>query len=98
MPLLTQQNREALTQPNPCDGGAACTCEPGNYYVSAVDGNTHWLVAGPYKTHSEAQSLRRREQDISEEHDPRSFWWSWGVCNIHDSDARPGILNQHNLI
>ena len=91
---------EGLQNPNPCDGGASCACGPGKYYVSAIpDGSRGFhLVAGPYPSHQEAQVKRREAQNISEDHEPRSFWWSWGVVHMPDDYAEQGILNKHNLI
>jgi hypothetical protein len=89
---------EALKNPNPCAGGAACTCGPGKYFVSCIDGDEYYLMAGPYATHQEAQRLRRKAQDIAESHDPRAFWMAWGVCVLPDDTTRIGVLNKFNLI
>lgn len=91
---------EGLQNPNPCDGGALCACGPGKYFVSTIPDNQKGfhLVAGPYATHQEALDAKRKAQQISESHDQRSFWWSWGVVHMPDNCTDVGILNKHNLI
>lgn len=52
------------------------------YYVSAVDGGCHALVAGPYATHAEA--LARVEVTCREweRRDPRASFAAWGTCRV----------------
>jgi hypothetical protein len=89
---------EAIRNPNPCDGKSDCHCETGNYYVSCIDGPSSWLMAGPYSTHVEAESMRDRALSIADKHDGRAWFMSWGVCRMTDDYTKPGRLNQLNLI
>jgi len=73
-------------------------CPPtGGYYVSALDGNDHHLMAGPYQMHQEALDNRDKALHIADKHDGRAWFMSWGTCRIEGS-TKPGQLNKFNLI
>ena len=90
--------QEALRKANPCDGGAECKCEPGNYYVSCVDGPDWWIMAGPYPSHAAAVADKRRVQDIAFDADPRAWWKSWGTVHMANDYTKPGRMNQLGLL
>jgi hypothetical protein len=63
---------------------------PGHYYVSAVDGGTHWFpMAGPFLTHQEALDLVDDVRRYAHEVNYRSVWYSFGTCRVDPSDTAP---------
>ena len=83
---------------NPCDGGPACTCAPGRYYVSCIDGPGYYLMAGPYATHTAAVAAKDTARRIAYDLDGRAWFMAWGVCRTLDNTNKPGILNERGLI
>lgn len=71
---------------------------PGPYYVSAVDGNRYFLMAGPYDNHAQALADVDRARVIADERDPRACFMSWGTCRSRNGDRGPGALNKAGLI
>jgi len=71
--------------------------KPGPYYVSAMEGNKTWLMAGPYATHRQALQDVQKARDIATEHDPRAWWKAWGTVRVEGA-SRVGALNKHGLI
>lgn len=94
MPAMAQALREA----NPCAGDSACRCEPGKYFVTAVDGDRFFLMAGPYQTHQAAEADRDRALKIADDIDGRAWFMLWGVARMPDDCEKVGVLNRHNLI
>ena len=75
------------------------SCPPtGGYYVSCVDYDRYWLMAGPYQTHAEALADKDKVYTIAEETDPRSIWKAWGTCRVKEGELKPGVLNKFNLM
>ena len=68
--------------------------EPGNYYVSAIDGNRYALILGPFPTHQEALDNVDRAWKKAEEVDPRAFWWSFGTLRMNNGYNKPAPLNR----
>ena len=63
---------------------------PGHYYVSAVDGGTHWFpMAGPFPTHQEALDLVDDVRRYAHEVSYRSVWYSFGTCRVDLSEVPP---------
>ncbi len=63
---------------------------PGHYYVSAVDGGTHWFpMAGPFTTHQEALDLADDVRRYAHEVSYRSVWYSFGTCRVDLSEVPP---------
>ena len=87
--------------PQPGDWQHVCypgTCPESLYYVSAKDAGSHWLMAGPYRTHAEALADVDRARNIADEHDGRAWFYAWGTCRMKDGTDRPGNLNKAGLI
>ncbi|HVN82281.1 MAG TPA: hypothetical protein VMW38_25070 [Terriglobia bacterium] len=75
------------------------TCpEPGNYYVTAVDGPSLYYMAGPYPTHAEALAMVEKALSIADKHDGRAWFMAWGTVRTKDGYSKPGSLNRANLI
>jgi hypothetical protein len=55
------------------------------YYVSALDGPRHALVAGPFATHEEALSRVDAERAHWCEIDGRAHFAAWGTCRVKES-------------
>lgn len=71
--------------------------KPGPYYVSAIDGQKHALVSGPYATHEEALALVTPAKNIAERHDARAVWAAFGTCRLNDmtmENAPRGMLQK----
>lgn len=90
--------QEALKHANPCDGGADCHCELGNYYVSCVDSGDSWIMAGPYPTHSAARADKDRVLKIADSIDGRAWFMSWGVVRMANDYTEPGKMNTLGLV
>jgi hypothetical protein len=71
---------------------------PGDYFVSAMDGDQFWLMAGPYKTHDEALGAVCAVREIACDHDPRGCFYAWGTCRLDENCGRIGALNRNNLL
>ena len=85
------------------DGPHVCSAEscpePGNYYVSAVDGPNWWKMAGPYRNHASALADVNRARDLADKHDRsgRAWFMSWGTVRV-ENETGPGNLNRAGLI
>lgn len=90
--------KEALQNANTCNGDTACQCPNGKYYVSAVDGPSYFLMAGPYSTHAAAQAHRDIALGIADKIDGRAWFMSWGTVRMADDCEKQGVLNKHKLI
>lgn len=99
-PALDVNNRWH-TRGEPGDWQHVCyqgTCpEPSFYYVSAIDGPSYWLLAGPYRTHLEALALVDRVKEIAHENHARSVFYSFGTCRTPESHGR-GSANKAGLL
>jgi hypothetical protein len=63
---------------------------PGHYYVSAVDGGTHWFpMVGPFITHQEALDLVDDVRRYAHEVSYRSVWYSFGTYHINPNEIPP---------
>ncbi len=71
-------------------------CPTGNYYVSAIDGPSYWLLAGPYLTHAEALALVDRVKALCHDNHPRSFFYSFGTCR--SEATKLGSVNAAGLL
>ena len=71
---------------------------PGDYFVSAMDGDQFWLMAGPYKTHQEAADAVDTVREITCDHDGRGCFYAWGTCRLEVNSGKVGSLNRCNLI
>ena len=71
---------------------------PGDYFVSAIDGDRYWLMAGPYPTYAEADAIKDKARDITNEHDGRAWFMAWGVCRKDVGCGLVGNLNKAGLL
>lgn len=54
------------------------------FYVSAIDGDRRYLIAGPYPLHSDALERVEKVRKMADERDPRASFMAWGTAG---SDA-----------
>ncbi len=98
--METIETVELTPQPNVAEH--VCTQETcpdgGKYFVSAVDADRVFFMAGPYRTHQEALDKVQTALMIADKHDGRAWFMSWGTCRLEDDSTRIGTLNKHNLI
>ena len=81
--------------PNCVDCGPVVNPEPGNYYVSVVNGRKFRLLLGPFTNHATALAHVRTTRDYACRVDPQAHWYAFGTVGLHADDVRPGILNEH---
>jgi hypothetical protein len=60
-----------------------------NFYVSAIDGDRKFLVAGPYGTHNEALAMVAAVNAFACDHDPRACFMAWGTAGSVDPIKTP---------
>lgn len=96
--MATQTMQHTLEHPNNCNGDAGCTCEHGKYFVTAVDGGSFYLMAGPYATHQAAEAHRELALKIANGCDAKAWFMAWGITRMPDDCAKVGVLNRHGLI
>lgn len=70
---------------------------PGNYYVTAIDGERFFYMAGPYGTHANALERVDQARDIASNHDGRAWFMAWGTCRS-DDHILPGTLTRLGMI
>lgn len=75
------------------------SCPPtGGYYVSAVNGDSFYHMAGPYDTHAAALADVDRALKIASEREGRAWFMSWGTLRRKDDYRKPGTLNKYGLM
>lgn len=94
----TESVQQALQHPSACDGGDACQCAPGKYFVGCVKDSRYYLMAGPYATHQQAEADRNRALEVADRVDGRAWFLSWGVVRLADDAERTGRLNELGLL
>lgn len=60
-----------------------------HYYVSAIDGGRHWLIAGPYALHVAALAQVHPASVEAEKGNPRAYFMAWGTCGSDELLATP---------
>lgn len=70
---------------------------PGPYFVSAIDHDKIYLMAGPYETHAEALANVDKALQVAFEHDGRAWFMAWGTVRIEGSQ-RVGRLIELGLM
>lgn len=50
------------------------------FYVSAIDGPRHFIMAGPYGSREVAEGLVNEVRDYCAERDGRAWFMAWGVA------------------
>jgi hypothetical protein len=64
------------------------------FYVSVVDGGRVGLVAGPFKTHEEAQGMVETARKKACELDPWADFYAFGTVKTVNGWRR-GVINDH---
>ena len=75
--------REHIAIPDP---------RPGSYYVSAIDGDRHTFLLGPYATHAEALAHVADGRRLALWVDSKAHWYAYGTARATDY-SKPGVLN-----
>jgi len=56
---------------------------PGAYYVTARDGDRHWLLSGPYiDDHGGALAVVDDARQIAQDSNPRAWFYSYGTARM----------------
>ena len=65
------------------------------FYVDAIDGKRVALLAGPFRTLSEAEALKDDVMRfaIDKSGDPKAVWYAYGCCKWVNG-YRDGVLNK----
>jgi hypothetical protein len=89
-----------LESPRHPDGSQAPDPEPGNYYVSVVDGPKQVLLSGPYPGHARAIDDVSRVKTIARQLDTTAFshFYAYGTCRLTAGEPTPGALQRHGLL
>lgn len=70
--------------------------EPGNYFVTCVDGDRFWYMAGPYSTHQAALDKVDAARRIGVENNPRAHFYGWGT--VRSDRTEPGSITKAGLL
>lgn len=62
------------------------------YYVSVIDGRRFGLLAGPFRSHTEALAVVPMAKTGAQEADHRAVFYAFGTCKS-DGARNPGQLN-----
>ncbi len=65
------------------------------FYVSMVDGERYWLLAGPWKSQTTAKRYVQKANDKAVELDRKNWFRAFGTCSIKTAQPKQGILNSH---
>jgi hypothetical protein len=69
--------------------------EPGNYYVTVVDGGRTGIVAGPFRNdHRAALAMVNPARDLANRLDPRTHFYGFGTTRFPETFEAPGVLNE----
>lgn len=72
--------------------------EPGDYFVSAIDGNRHALVSGPYvNDHAAALADIDECRRLVEHVDAKAVFYAFGTCRLPPECGRVGFLQRHKM-
>lgn len=67
---------------------------PGDYFVSAVDGDQFALASGPYPSHRAAlddlEAVKRQAINL----DPGGWFYAWGTCRLEIGSGKLGALQK----
>ena len=85
------RHRKGGTEQKPDD-------KPGDYFVSAMDGEKRALVSGPY-VNDHAASLEdvKECRTITERVDPKTVFAAFGTCRLPPDSGRIGFLQRRKL-
>ncbi len=72
--------------------------QPGDYFISAIDGHRHALVSGPY-VNDHAAALRDVAEcrQLLEDVDPKASFYAFGTCRLPPESQRIGFLQRHKM-
>ncbi len=69
--------------------------KPGNYYVTALDGKRHAVLAGPFRDdHQAALDMVDAAKTIAEEVDPKAVFYAYGTARTGYDYDKSGVLNE----
>ena len=68
--------------------------QPGQYYVSVVDGKKFGLLSGPYSSHAAALALVDRARRIATDLNDWAHFYSYGTVRMADDFNQPGSLQK----
>jgi hypothetical protein len=72
--------------------------QPGDYFVSAVDGGSRALVSGPYiNDHASALDDVAECRQLVEEVDPKAVFYAFGTCRLPLESGRVRFLQRHKM-
>lgn len=87
--LLSQTKAEYL--------GDVIDDRPGDYFISAIDGDQFAFASGPYASHSaalaELESVKRQTCQL----DPGAWFYAFGTCRLEPGSDRRGVLQLRGL-
>lgn len=58
------------------------------FYVSAIDGDRSYIMAGPYACHEAAKAQVPAIRAMAEAQNPRAVWMAFGTCG-HGPEIEP---------
>ena len=66
------------------------------FYVSMIDADVYWKLAGPWKSHSTAKKWVQKANDKAVELDWKNWFRAFGTCSVKSiKKPESGILNSH---
>lgn len=66
------------------------------FYVSMIDGQQYWLLAGPWKSHITAKRWVQKANIKAVELDQKNWFRSFGTCSVKKTvQPKQGILNSY---
>ena len=72
--------------------------EPGNYYVSVVDGDQFGLLLGPFANHADALARVDDCREKAHEVNSKSVFYGFGTCKTGGDYTLPGLFNKLGLL
>lgn len=90
-----------MTQISQCEatyrGDIEVDQRPGDYFVSAVDGDQFALASGPYPNHAAAladlEAVKRQAIDLN----PGGWFYQWGTCRLETGSGKLGALQKRGM-
>jgi hypothetical protein len=69
--------------------------QPGDYFVSVLDGGRHALVSGPYvNDHAAALADVEHCRTLAEKHDARAVFYAFGTVRLASKSGKVGQLQR----
>lgn len=96
---LTEDLFSKRAPKRPDDNAQKPDTKPGDYYVTAVDGQRVARLLGPFRNnHAAALAMVDRVREHAYQLDPRSHWYAFGTARWDTDETKPvktGVLNRH---